>query len=79
MNYNWDWGVFFKFIGIGSEIYFDWYIVGLGWIIVIVLVGWIIVLVLGLLFGVMCIVLNCLVLGIVIVYVEIFCNVLLLV
>ena len=22
MNYNWDWGVFFKSTGVGSEIYF---------------------------------------------------------
>ncbi|MCO3844200.1 amino acid ABC transporter permease, partial [Pseudomonas aeruginosa] len=26
MNYNWDWGVFFKSTGIGSETYLDWYI-----------------------------------------------------
>ncbi|MDI9793165.1 amino acid ABC transporter permease, partial [Pseudomonas aeruginosa] len=41
MNYNWDWGVFFKSTGIGSETYLDWYIAGLGWTIAIALVGWI--------------------------------------
>jgi glutamate/aspartate transport system permease protein len=30
MNYNWDWGVFFKSTGVGSETYFDWYVSGLG-------------------------------------------------
>ncbi|RYG29234.1 amino acid ABC transporter permease, partial [bacterium] len=25
MNYNWDWSVFFKSTGVGSEIYLDWY------------------------------------------------------
>lgn len=24
MNYNWDWGVFFKSTGVGSETYLDW-------------------------------------------------------
>ena len=31
MNYNWDWGIFFKSTGIGSEIYLDWFLTGLGW------------------------------------------------
>jgi glutamate/aspartate transport system permease protein len=35
MNYNWDWGVFFKSTGVGSETYLDWYITGLGWTIAI--------------------------------------------
>jgi glutamate/aspartate transport system permease protein len=26
MNYNWDWGVFFKSTGVGSETYLDWFI-----------------------------------------------------
>ena len=33
MNYNWDWGVFFKSTGVGSETYLDWYLSGLGWTI----------------------------------------------
>ena len=31
MNYNWDWGIFFKSTGIGDEIYLEWFITGLGW------------------------------------------------
>ena len=26
MNYNWDWGIFFKSTGIGDEIYLEWFI-----------------------------------------------------
>ena len=37
MNYNWDWGVFFKSTGIGNEIYLDWFVTGLGWTIAIAL------------------------------------------
>ena len=79
MNYNWDWGVFFKSTGIGSETYLDWYIAGLGWTIAIALVGWIIALALGSLLGVMRTVPNRLVSGIATAYVEIFRNVPLLV
>ncbi|VFS90994.1 ABC transporter permease [Pseudomonas aeruginosa] len=79
MNYNWDWGVFFKSTGIGSETYLDWYIAGLGWTIAIALVGWIIALALGSLLGVMRTVPNRLVSGIATAYVEVFRNVPLLV
>ena len=48
MNYNWDWGVFFKSTGVGSETYLDWYITGLGWTIAIAIVAWIIALTAGL-------------------------------
>ena len=47
MNYNWDWGVFFKSTGVGSETYLDWFFTGLGWTIAIAIVAWIIALLLG--------------------------------
>ena len=53
MNYNWDWGVFFKSTGVGSETYLDWYITGLGWTIAIAVAAWIIALILGSVLGVM--------------------------
>lgn len=79
MNYNWDWGVFFKSTGVGSETYLDWYIAGLGWTIAIAVVAWIVALLLGSILGVMRTVPNRLVSGIATVYVEIFRNVPLLV
>ncbi|MBU4610618.1 amino acid ABC transporter permease [Achromobacter sp. GG226] len=79
MNYNWDWGIFFKSTGIGSETYLDWFIAGLGWTVGIALTAWIIALVLGSLLGVMRTLPNRLLSGIATVYVEIFRNVPLLV
>ncbi len=79
MNYNWDWGVFFKTTGVGSETYLDWFISGLGWTIAIAIVGWIIALTLGSILGVMRTVPNRLVAGIATCYVELFRNVPLLV
>ncbi|WP_165680438.1 amino acid ABC transporter permease [Metapseudomonas otitidis] len=79
MNYNWDWGVFFKSTGIGDEIYLDWFVTGLGWTTAIALVAWIVALLLGSLLGVMRTVPNRLVSGIATTYVEIFRNVPLLV
>ena len=79
MNYNWDWGIFFKSTGIGDEIYLEWFITGLGWTIAIALVGWLIALSLGSLLGVMRTVPNRLISGIATAYVEIFRNVPLLV
>jgi glutamate/aspartate transport system permease protein len=79
MNYNWDWGVFFKSTGVGSETYLDWYISGLGWTIAIAVVAWIIALLLGSILGVMRTVPNRLVSGIATCYVELFRNVPLLV
>ncbi|MCB5196718.1 amino acid ABC transporter permease [Deefgea salmonis] len=52
MNYHWDWGVFFKPTGIGSEIYLDWFITGLGWTIALALTSWIIALLIGTIVGV---------------------------
>ncbi|QKJ67141.1 amino acid ABC transporter permease [Deefgea piscis] len=52
MNYHWDWGVFFKPTGIGSEIYLDWFITGLGWTIALALTSWIIALFIGTIVGV---------------------------
>ncbi|MBS7662617.1 amino acid ABC transporter permease [Pseudomonas lalucatii] len=79
MNYNWDWGIFFKSTGIGSEIYLDWFFTGLGWTIAIALVGWVIALLLGTLLGVLRTVPNRVLAGIATAYVEIFRNVPLLV
>ena len=79
MNYNWDWGVFFKSTGVGSETYLDWYIAGLGWTIAIAVVAWIIALLLGSILGVMRTVPNRIVSGIATCYVELFRNVPLLV
>ncbi|WP_416426249.1 amino acid ABC transporter permease [Pseudomonas sp. App30] len=79
MNYNWDWGVFFKSTGIGNEIYLDWYIAGLGWTIGIAVAAWIIALLLGSVLGVMRTVPNRWVSAIATTYVEIFRNVPLLV
>ncbi|WP_293760893.1 amino acid ABC transporter permease [uncultured Aquitalea sp.] len=53
MNYHWDWGVFFKSTGVGSEIYLNWFVTGLGWTIAVALAGWIIALALGSVLGVM--------------------------
>ncbi|MEG1082324.1 MAG: cystine ABC transporter permease [Pseudomonas sp.] len=79
MNYNWDWGVFFKSTGVGSETYLDWYITGLGWTIAIAVAAWIIALLLGSVLGVMRTVPNRVVSGIATCYVELFRNVPLLV
>nr|WP_294866968.1 amino acid ABC transporter permease [uncultured Pseudogulbenkiania sp.] len=79
MNYNWDWNVFFKSTGIGTEIYLDWFISGLGWTIAVALVGWIIALILGSVLGVMRTLPNKTASGIATAYVELFRNVPLLV
>ncbi|MCC6075686.1 amino acid ABC transporter permease [Pseudomonas sp. GCM10022188] len=79
MNYNWDWGVFFKSTGIGDEIYLDWFLAGLGWTIALALSAWIIALLLGSLLGVLRTVPNRWASGIATTYVEIFRNVPLLV
>ncbi|EJT84861.1 glutamate/aspartate ABC transporter permease [Pseudomonas putida S11] len=79
MNYNWDWGVFFKSTGVGSETYLDWYVTGLGWTIAIAISAWVIALLLGSVLGVMRTVPNRLVSGIATAYVELFRNVPLLV
>ena len=79
MNYNWDWAMFFKPTGIGSEIYLDWFVSGLGWTIAIALAAWVIALLLGSLLGVLRTVPNRWVAGLATIYVEIFRNVPLLV
>lgn len=53
MNYNWDWGIFFKSTGIGSEVYLDWFFTGLGWTVALSLSGWLIALALGTALGVL--------------------------
>ena len=79
MDYNWDWGIFFKSTGIGSEIYLDWFITGLGWTIAIALVSWIFALLLGTVLGTLRTLPNRLLSGIATCYVELFRNVPLLV
>jgi glutamate/aspartate transport system permease protein len=79
MNYNWNWGVFFNSTGIGSEIYLDWFITGLGWTLAISLAGWVIALLLGTLLGVLRTLPNRFLAGMAGLYVELFRNVPLLV
>lgn len=79
MNYNWDWNVFFKSTGIGSEIYLDWFVSGLGWTIAVALVAWTVALLIGSMLGVMRTLPNKAVAGIATTYVELFRNVPLLV
>ncbi|MDW5415503.1 amino acid ABC transporter permease [Iodobacter sp. CM08] len=79
MNYNWDWGVFFKPTGIGSEVYLDWFISGLGWTLALALSAWIIALILGTIMGVARTLPNRWVSGIASAYVELFRNIPLLV
>lgn len=52
MNYHWDWGIFFKPTGVGSEIYLNWFASGLYWTLAVALSGWIIALAIGTVVGV---------------------------
>jgi glutamate/aspartate transport system permease protein len=79
MNYNWDWGVFFKSTGIGSEVYLDWFVSGLGWTLALALSAWIIALILGTIMGVARTLPNRWIAGIASAYVELFRNIPLLV
>lgn len=79
MNYNWDWGIFFKSTGIGNEIYLDWFVTGFGWTLAVALAAWFVALLLGALLGVLRTVPNRWLSGIATTYVEIFRNVPLLV
>ncbi|HJV06078.1 MAG TPA: amino acid ABC transporter permease [Chromobacteriaceae bacterium] len=79
MNYNWNWGIFFQSTGVGSEIYLNWFITGLGWTLAVSLAGWVIALLLGSVLGVMRTVPNRLLSTVATAYVELFRNVPLLV
>lgn len=79
MNYNWDWAIFFKPTGIGTQIYLDWYISGLAWTLAIAILAWMIALVLGSLLGIMRSLPGRWLSGIATCYVEVFRNVPLLV
>ncbi|AUH53061.1 amino acid ABC transporter permease [Chromobacterium sp. ATCC 53434] len=79
MNYHWDWGIFFKPTGVGSEIYLNWFVSGFGWTLAVALSGWIIALSLGTVVGVLRTLPNRWVAGIATAYVELFRNVPLLV
>ncbi|WP_440029597.1 amino acid ABC transporter permease [Chromobacterium amazonense] len=52
MNYHWDWGIFFKPTGVGSEIYLNWFASGLYWTLAVALSGWLIALAIGTVVGV---------------------------
>lgn len=47
MDYHWNWGVFFQSTGVGTEIYLDWFVSGLGWTILLSLSAWCLALTLG--------------------------------
>ncbi|MDV7213013.1 amino acid ABC transporter permease [Azotobacter beijerinckii] len=79
MDYNWDWGVFFRSTGIGEEIYLDWFVAGLGWTVAVALAGWIVALLLGSLLGVLRTLPNRWLSGLATLYVDLFRNVPLLV
>lgn len=74
MDYNWDWGIFFKPTGIGDEIYLDWYLTGLGWTVALALSGWLVALALGSLLGVLRTLPGRILPGIAGAYVELFRN-----
>lgn len=78
MYYNWNWGIFWEMFFDGI-FYIDMLLVGLKWILVIVVCVWIMVLILGIIFGILCIIIKFWVVCIVNGYVELFCNILLLV
>ncbi|UTH76749.1 amino acid ABC transporter permease [Chromobacterium sp. IIBBL 290-4] len=79
MNYHWDWYVFFKPTGVGSEIYLNWFVSGLGWTLAVGLTGWVIALLVGIVAGVARTVPNRWVAGLATAYVDLFRNVPLLV
>ncbi len=53
MNYSWNWSVLWQNTGVGQSTYFDWILVGLGWLGIIAVIAWSIALVLGSVLGVM--------------------------
>jgi glutamate/aspartate transport system permease protein len=53
MNYTWNWGVLFQSTGVGETTYFDWILIGIGWLFVIAIVAWSIAMVLGSILGIM--------------------------
>lgn len=79
MDYHWNWGIFFQSTGVGSEIYLDWFISGLGWTVLLSLSAWLLALSLGSVLGVMRTLPNKGLAGVANAYVELFRNVPLLV
>ena len=53
MNYSWNWGVLFQSTGVGDSSYFNWILIGLGWLLFIAIVAWSIAFVLGSMLGIM--------------------------
>ncbi|UNU72648.1 amino acid ABC transporter permease [Moraxella nasovis] len=53
MNYTWNWGVLWQSTGIGTEVYWQWLLVGFGWLLVVGFSAWVIALVVGSVLGVM--------------------------
>jgi glutamate/aspartate transport system permease protein len=79
MDYHWNWKIFFQSTGVGSEIYLDWFVSGLGWTVALSLSAWCIALLLGTLLGVTRTLPNKWLSGMAAAYVELFRNVPLLV
>lgn len=53
MNYNWNWGIIFQPTGVGSEQYWQWFLSGFGWLLLIGGLAWCIALSLGTVLGIM--------------------------
>lgn len=53
MGYTWNWGVLFDQTGVGSQIYLQWMLVGIGWLFVIGGIAWLIAMLLGTALGIM--------------------------
>jgi glutamate/aspartate transport system permease protein len=79
MNYHWNWMVFFQSTGVGSEIYLNWFVSGLGWTIALSLSAWCIALTLGTLLGILRTLPGKTLPGLATAYVELFRNIPLLV
>lgn len=79
MLIDWNWGIFLQEVFFGNIIYFGWLWSGFQVIVVFLIIVWIIVFLVGFIFGILCIVFNCFFFGLGMLYVELFCNVLLIV
>ncbi|WP_066568657.1 amino acid ABC transporter permease [Snodgrassella sp. CFCC 13594] len=53
MGYTWNWGVLFDQTGVGSQIYLQWMLAGIGWLFVIGGIAWTIAMALGTVLGIM--------------------------
>ncbi|WP_037586594.1 amino acid ABC transporter permease [Stenoxybacter acetivorans] len=53
MNYTWNWGVLLDPTGVGNQIYLQWLLSGIGWLLLIGGLAWVIALILGTALGIM--------------------------